>query len=155
MNKYENLLDEAFEQDVSVDENYKFKGNLHGLYVDGNIALSDKLHTTTQKSCVLAEELGHHYTSSGHILDTSKAENARQERRARIWAYNSQMGFKGLIRAFEHGCQTQFEVAEFLEVTVAFLTEAVECYRDKYGAFTPYGCYDIIFIPYLAVRKRL
>lgn len=155
MNKYEKLLDEAFANKVDVDENYKFKGHLHGLYIDGNIALSDELENTAQKSCVLAEELGHHYTSSGHILDVSNAQNAKQERQARIWAYNSQIGLEGLISAFEEGCRTQYEIAEFLDVTEAFLKEAIEYYRDKYGTFVTYDNYDILLIPNLAVRKHL
>lgn len=41
---------------------------LSGLYFNGNIAIEKKL-TQTQKTCVLAEELGHHYTTVGNILD--------------------------------------------------------------------------------------
>ena len=37
---------------------------LKGLYYNGNIAIEKKL-TQTQKACVLAEELGHHYTTVG------------------------------------------------------------------------------------------
>lgn len=155
MNKYEKLLDEAFDNEVDVNEKYRFKGKIHGLYVDGNIALSDKLDTTAEKSCVLAEELGHHYTSSGHILNLSEAQNAKQERQARVWAYNSQIGLNGLITAFEHGCRTQYEIAEFLDVTVEFLNEAVECYRNKYGTMVKYRNYYIMFIPHLAVGKLL
>lgn len=155
MNKYEKLLDEAFNNEVDVDENYPFKGNIHGLYVDGNIALSDKLGTTAEKSCVLAEELGHYHTSSGHILNLSDTQNAKQERKARIWAYNGQIGLKGLIKAFEYGCRTQYEIAEFLDVTVEFLNEAIDCYRDKYGTMVKCGNYYIMFIPHLAVGKLL
>ena len=43
---------------------------LSGLYFNGNIAIEKKL-TQTQKTCVLAEELGHHYTTVGNILDQS------------------------------------------------------------------------------------
>ena len=41
---------------------------LKGLYIDGNIAIHNSL-SETEKACVLAEELGHHYTSSGNILN--------------------------------------------------------------------------------------
>ncbi len=63
LNKYEELLEEAASQNISVDENFPFHGNLKGLYVDQNIALSDQLETSAEKACILAEELGHHYTS--------------------------------------------------------------------------------------------
>lgn len=84
MNKYETLLSEAMSSDVVVDENFQFSGKTSGLYIDGNIALSDKLRTTAEKSCVLAEELGHHYTTVGNIVDMTDAQNRKQERQARL-----------------------------------------------------------------------
>jgi hypothetical protein len=36
----------------------------------------------------MVEELGHHYTSSGYILDLDKIESSKQEYRARFLAYN-------------------------------------------------------------------
>ena len=57
LNKYEELLEEAAAQNISVDENFPFHGNLKGLYVDQNIALSDQLETSAEKACILAEEL--------------------------------------------------------------------------------------------------
>jgi len=48
LNKYEELLEEAAAQNISVDENFPFHGNLKGLYVDQNIALSDQLETSAE-----------------------------------------------------------------------------------------------------------
>lgn len=79
MNKYEKLLDKAYKAGIDVDEDFPFNGNISGLYVDGNIALSDKLDTSVEKGCIMVEELGHHYTTSGNITDMSKAENRKQE----------------------------------------------------------------------------
>lgn len=151
MNKYEKLLDSAYSDGLSVDENYCFNGDASGLYVDGNIALSDKLKTTAEKSCVLAEELGHHYTTVGNILDLTSSQNRKQERHARLWAYNENIGLCGLIKAYEHGCRDCHEIAEYLEVTEAFLDEAVSCFRDKYGICTTVDHYAIFFIPQLAI----
>ena len=82
LNKYEELLEEAAAQNISVDENFPFHGNLKGLYVDQNIALSDQLETSAEKACILAEELGHHYTSEifwiSPILQM-QSRNARHE----------------------------------------------------------------------------
>lgn len=49
LNKYEELLEEAAAQNISVDENFPFHGNLKGLYVDQNIALSDQLETSAER----------------------------------------------------------------------------------------------------------
>lgn len=117
LNKYEELLEEAAAQNISVDENFPFHGNLKGLYVDQNIALSDQLETSAEKACILAEELGHHYTSVGNILDISDPANAKQERQARMWTYERLIGLRGLIDAYQHGCREYHETAEFLDVT--------------------------------------
>ena len=79
MNKYEILLNEAISSNISVDENFPFMGELSGLYVDGNIALSNKLETSAEKVCILAEEMGHHYTSVGNIINPSNLQDKKQE----------------------------------------------------------------------------
>ena len=155
MNRYEELLNEADSAGISVDENYFFEGKTAGLYIDGNIALSDKLETTAEKAYILAEELGHHHTTVGNILDFDNPQNRKQERQARLWAYNKQIGLTGLIRAYEHGCQNKHEVAEYLEVKEEFLLGAMDCYRDKYGVGTIVDNYYIMFIPNLQIMKLI
>lgn len=161
MNKYEELLQDASDDNVRVYESFDLNGDddvtekIDGLYIDGNIALSDKLRTTAEKSCVLAEELGHHHTTVGNIIDLTDAQNRKQERQARLWAYNKQIGLAGIIRAFEAGCQDMHEIAEYLEVTEEFLHEAIECYRNKYGVYTTLDNYVIYFIPNLTVGERV
>lgn len=125
---------------------------LKGLYVNGHIAINAKM-SDIEKACVLAEELGHHYTSVGNILDMTSAANRKQEHQARLWAYNKQIGLIGLVRAFEHGCQNRFEIAEYLEVTEEFLEECIECYRNKYGICKQVDNYVVYFIPQLSMMK--
>lgn len=150
---YETLLDEASNSGLIVKEKplYSSDGRIKG----NRIAIRQDIKTTTEKSCVLAEELGHHYTSVGDIIDLSDVQNRKQERQARLWAYNKQIGLYGLIRAFEHGCTSLHEIAEYLEVTEQFLHEAIECYRNKYGICTAVDNYVIYFIPNLTIGERL
>ena len=152
MNKFEKLEDVAYQDDVDV-LNYRFESNnIKGLYCDGVIAIREDM-TIPEKTCALAEELGHHETSVGNILDMTSATNRKQERQARLWAYNKQIGLIGLVRAFEHGCQNRFEIAEYLEVTEEFLEECIECYRNKYGICKQVDNYVVYFIPQLSVMK--
>lgn len=153
MTKFEELLREAINNGISVDENYCFKGNLSGLYIDGNVALSNRLQTTSEKICILAEELGHYHTTYGNILDLDNIQNQKQELRARMWAYDRQIGLLGIIRCFEAGCRSQSEMAEFLDVTEEFLQEALERYRHKYGVCTSVDRFIIYFEPALAVVR--
>ncbi|MCI6395914.1 MAG: ImmA/IrrE family metallo-endopeptidase [[Clostridium] scindens] len=151
MTVYEELLEEVDDNGLIVRE--KPLSSSNGRIYKNRIAISNKLRTTTEKACVLSEELGHHYTSVGCILDQADSQNRKQERQARLWAYNKQIGLRGLIRAYEHGCRSRHEIAEFLEVTEEFLQNAIDCYRDKYGICASVDDYYIMFIPNLAVGK--
>lgn len=155
MNNYEKLLNEAVATGISVDENFPFKGKTSGLYIDGNIALSGSLKTTTEKACILAEELGHHETTVGNIIDISNSWNRKQERQARLNGYNRLIGLAKLVGAYEYGCQSRYEIAEYLGVTEEFLQECIDCYREKYGVKATVGEYCIIFIPYLAIYRMV
>lgn len=125
---------------------------LKGLYYNGRIAIEQRL-PNKEKSCVLAEELGHHYTTVGNILDQSSVSNRKQELRARMWAYNRQIGLLGIIKSYEYGCRSLYDMAEYLEVTEEFLKDALERYRQKYGMYTVVDNYVIYFEPGLGVVK--
>lgn len=153
MSKLEDLEQEAYDDNVKIYDYYLGEENLKGFYIDGNIAINTSVNTSVEKSCVLAEELGHHYTSVGNILDMTDIQNRKQERQARLNGYNRLIGLTGLIRAYEAGCSNRFEIAEYLEVTEEYLQECIDCYRDKYGVGTTIGDYYIMFIPNLRVWK--
>ena len=154
MNTYECLQDEACEDGIEVVD-YTFESDrIKGLYCDGVVAIRENM-TIPEKTCGLSEELGHHETSVGNIIDMASAANRKQERQARLWAYNKQIGLIGLVRAFEHGCQNRFEIAEYLEVTEEFLEECIECYRNKYGICKRVDNYVVYFIPQLSVMKLI
>lgn len=150
---YEKLLAEANKEKLIVKE--KDIDGYGGRIYKNRIAIHSKIPTTIEKSCILAEELGHHYTTSGNILDQSDTANRKQEQKARLWAYNKQIGLMGLIRSYEHGCKTWHETADYLDVTEEFLHEAVACYRSKYGRYTRIDNYIIYFIPTLSFYRNV
>lgn len=155
MNKLERLEQEAFEDSVRVHDYYLGEETLKGIYIDGNIAINTSVNDKVERACVLAEELGHHYTSVGDIIDMENAQNRKQERQARLWAYNKLIGLRGIIQAYEAGCQNSYEIAEYLEVTEEYLQDCIECYRDKYGVGVEVDNFYIMFIPHLAVGKMI
>ena len=148
---YEALLEEAHQEGLVVKEK-PLKYN-NGRIKGKRIAIRQDIETNTEKSCVLAEELGHHHTSVGNILDMDLTGNRKQERQARLWAYNKLIGLRRIVNAFQHGCQNRYEIAEYLEVTEDFLDECISCYRDKYGVGTTLDDYYIMFIPTLTVGE--
>lgn len=155
MNAYESLEDEARKDNIDIIP-YNFRNDkLRGLYCDGVIGLNKDIDTTTEKACILAEELGHHYTTVGNILDLEDPANRKQERRARLWGYDRLIGLQGLINAYEAGCQNRFEIADYLNVSEKYLQECIEVYSEKYGNGICIENYSITFVPYLIVGKKI
>lgn len=156
MTKYEELLETASQENVTVYEKYDFSGTrLKGLYCDGVIALGKDIETQTERACILAEELGHHYMTVGDITNLSDMNNQKQELKARLTAYNNRIGLLGIIRAYKARRTSAEEMAEFLEVTPEFLHDALECYRTKYAPCVAVDNYVIFFEPCLAVMESL
>lgn len=122
--------------------------------IRGNRIAIRKDMAESQKACVLAEELGHYHTTVGNILDQTDISNRKQERIARLWAYDKQIGLAGLVKCFEERCRNINEMAECLGVTEEFFHDALECYRQKYGISVSYNCYDIYFEPTLLIHKK-
>lgn len=149
---YNALLDEANAEGLSIKERpFKtYDGRIKG----NNIYLRENMNTT-EKACVLAEELGHHYTSVGCILDQTDLANRKQERQARLWGYNKLIGLMGIVRAFNAGCQNKYEIANYLDVTEEYLEECINCYQSKYGICTTVDNYVIYFVPYLTVTEMI
>ena len=150
---YEALLDEAQQDGLIVKEKPLIYNN--GRIKGKRIAIRKDIETSTEKACVLAEELGHHHTSVGNIIDMENVSNRKQERQARFWGYNKLIGLTGIVRAFQAGCQSRHEVADLLDVTEEYLQECIDCYRDKYGVYTEIDNYTIYFIPNLAVMEKV
>ena len=149
---YDELLKEAQDNNLIVKEKPLpiSKGRIKG----NRIAIKHNM-TEIEKACVLAEELGHHYTAVGNILDQSTVENRKQEMHGRLVAYNKMVGLRGLVEAYNHHCCNLEDTAEYLEVTPEFLQETIDCYRSKYGICTTIDNYAIIFEPNLAILKLI
>lgn len=148
---YDNLLDEAVSENIYVIENANFQSKASGLINNDVIGINRKVRSTKQRACILAEELGHYYTTSGNILDQSSASNRKQERIARMWAYNRLIGLRGIVDCYNAGCQNTYEMAETLNVTEDFLLEALFCYKEKYGVYAQIDNYIVYFIPNIGV----
>ena len=123
-----------------------------GLIRGSRIAIRKDIEAQAEKSCVLAEEIGHYRTSSGNILDQNKAESRKQEYRARLYGYNLKIGLTGLISAYEAGCGNLYEMAEYLNATEEYLKEAIQCYHSKYGVYAVVDNYVIYFEPFAVIH---
>ena len=70
---YEDLLKE-YEDELDITERPM---RIDGLYADGCVWINSKM-PESRKVSILAEEIGHHETSSGDILNLDNIDNARQ-----------------------------------------------------------------------------
>lgn len=149
---YEDLLIKIEKEGIEYFEN-NYIGKMKGLYIDNTITLNSNIDTEAEKKCILAEELGHHFTSYGNIIDQSKIENRKQERIARAWAYDRLIGINGLINAYKYGCKSKYEIAEYLNVSEQFLEEATTYYNEKYGLYYEIDNYTVYFNPLGVIEK--
>ena len=147
---YEQLLAAADQEGLLIKEQ-PLTGH-DGLIRGSRIAIRKDIKTQVEKSCVLAEEIGHYRTSFGNILDQSKVESRKQEYRARLYGYNLKIGLAGLIRAYEARCRDRYEMAEYLDVTEEYLEEAIDCYKSKYGLYASVDNYIIYFEPFAVMK---
>lgn len=148
---YDTLLSETAKAGLIVKEKpLKYNdGRING----NRIAIRTDISTQAEKSCVLAEELGHYHTTYGNIIDQSDVMNRKQELRARMWGYNRLIGLTGIINAYKKGCRNLAEMADELDVTEKYLKEALKAYHNKYGTCATIDKYIIYFEPSLSVMK--
>lgn len=150
---YEDLLIEANSAGLVVKEKPLLLSD--GRIKGRKIAIRKNIPSLRKKADVLAEELGHYYTTAGRIIEQQSVSDRKQERTARLWAYNKRIGLSGIIQGYRKHCHNLHELAECLEVSEDFLKEALECYREKYGCYTELDGYLIMFEPYLAVIEKI
>ncbi|PRS42904.1 ImmA/IrrE family metallo-endopeptidase [Bacillus sp. NMCC46] len=143
--KYHSLLKNAASSGIEVYEK-SLSPNTKGLYGD-NVIWINRTLSSVEKTCTLAEELGHHFTTHGNIIDQSILENRKQELRAREWGYKLLFPLERLIDAQKEGIRNRFELAEYLNVTEQFLEDALKRYKEKYGLYKKVGKHTICFEP--------
>lgn len=149
--EYEKLMIK-YEKEVKIKE-LPLKYGFKGLYKNKKIIIDSNIETNKEKTCILAEELGHHFTSYGDIIDQSNIGNVKQELRARVWAYERLVGIVDLINAHKAGVRGRYELAEFLEIPECFLLEAIEYYKSKYGTCYKIDNYLIYFSPNFGIME--
>ncbi len=132
------------------------------IYSDNNtepvISLDHSINTYKETACILAEEVGHYYTSCGNLLTDSNLHKSivrKQENIAKRWAFQYMISLSDLIDAHKASCATIYEVAEHLQVTEEFLKEAVKVYESIYGTYIVHQGYRIYFDPLWVIAEEV
>lgn len=149
--EYERLIIN-YENEITVKET-PLKYGFKGLYKNSKVIIDSNIETNSEKACILAEELGHHFTSYGDILDQDNINNIKQELKARHWAYERMVGVIDLITAYRSGIKGRHALAEYLGVPEWFLLEAINSYASKYGTYYKIDNYIIYFTPNFGIME--
>ncbi|MFV0518464.1 MAG: ImmA/IrrE family metallo-endopeptidase [Aminipila sp.] len=132
LTRYESLMSE-YDELLSIEERDM---KSCGLYCD-NIIWINKNMMECKKCCVLAEEIGHHYTTAGNILNLTDIKNIKKENIARDWAINKLLPFDEFINTVKAGNYTIPDVAEYLGLDEEFICCSIEHYKRKLGVEFP------------------
>jgi hypothetical protein len=122
-------------------------GKVKGLYFDNIIVLHKKINLEAEKKCILAEEIGHHFTASNIIIDKSKLNNEKQEEAARRWASKLLFEPIRLIDAFNAGVSNRWELSQYLDLTEDFIEESIKHFKKFYGEYITINEYTVHFDP--------
>ena len=141
---YEEMIIDAENNGILVIEE-SMDDSLGGLYSDNTICINSKL-SNNEKSCILAEEMGHHFTNAGDILDQSKLVNRKQETIARRWGYEKRIPLEDIAKAIKACCRSIYDISEHLNIPEWYIEEAIEFYNWMYATidginicFNPFG----------------
>lgn len=140
MDEREKMIQQLADDGIKIDEALlpKLAPNVSGLYLvrsthEPTILVNGAL-TEREKRCVLAEEAGHHYRTSGNVINAKDAFARKQEEAGRRWAYEKLIPLDRLASVcLEAEHLPLWDLAEALDVTEEFLISALNYYRDKYG----------------------
>lgn len=126
---------------------------LKGLYFDNIILLDKHIETRAEKTCVLAEEVGHYFTTVGDILDKNVLHKEKEEEKAHRWATKEVIKIEDLILAFNKGVRNRWELSIFLDVTEEFIEQSLVFFEKEFGTHVVIGDYYINFNPLWIYRS--
>lgn len=145
MQKLEQLASKVPE--VDVDYRSLLPNGLSGIYFDYKIKLSHE-NDYYKNIEVLAEEIGHYYTSDGNITNYKNINSMRQEVKARRFGVKLALPLESLIDCYEKGMWGDIcSMCMHLEISVKYFENAVESYKEQFGSYVKYDGYLIEFEP--------
>lgn len=148
MKSITNIYNLIEEESIILEEvNFK-QSNIEGIYfkapgLSSTIGIHKNIAFDTKKYIsVLAEELGHHFTSIGDlsaecITYTQKVNRSKQEKRARIWAANFLISDDEIVGALTHNINTLYGLSDHFNVTeeiIKYKLLSIYLKEDKYNS---------------------
>ena len=142
MNKLESLMANYPELNYRIEP--MMPENQKGLYIN-NVVYLNPNQSNEEMVGTLAEEIGHHLTSVGDIIEQNNNEKRQQEQRARDCGCKLLITPQDFIDCYHERLIYVWQCAEFLGVTTEYLQDAIKSYSKLYENGMIYKNYQIIF----------
>lgn len=133
MRLLEELYDEAQGLGIEVKQEIIPIPHMDATYIStdyGELIVLNNDGTDVDRTCWLAEELGHHMTGSDLALHYNTIDDWKAEARARSWAHKRLLS-PDAIRTAAQNTDDIYEIAEALDVNVEFLQESIDDFQSK------------------------
>lgn len=141
MNKLDALLDLANNEEIEIYYTDKIADDIKGLYINRQglkiISLLNSLKQNNAKLIeILAEELGHHFTSVGNYVSSKNSYKNKilidkTENKALKWACEFLITEEEIIHVINSHATSVYEIAEELQVSINFLLKRLEFLSKK------------------------
>lgn len=115
-----------------------------GLYVDNYVYLNPR-QSPQQLAGTVAEEIGHHLTTVGDIVDQDTNIKRKQERLARDIGASLVVSPTDIINCYENGCKTIDDCVTHLGVTNQVFEDAISYYARRFNGIKTENGYTIFF----------
>ena len=152
MTTYELLEQKTYDNDILLLTN-TLPPCINGYYCSNadyhlsTITINKHISTSCERCSVLAEELGHHFTTPVDLFSASKDMQDKYEHRACVWAACELVPLHKLISAWLAGVRSAWDLADYLDITEPFLHQALQIHQQHYGQAVKYKQYQILFDP--------
>lgn len=158
MTKYEKLLIKAEKEGVEVIEVDLCTKKKCGKYLSNdeeNIIVINSNMTDIEKHEILAEELGHHHTTHGNIINLDDIRNKKLELIARRDGYKILVEPVDIVEAMKHGASNIYELAEYVNVSIDTFYEIIDDFKKQYGLGILVGNYYIQLEPSFGIYRDI
>jgi Zn-dependent peptidase ImmA (M78 family) len=132
------------EQENIIVEQFPFSYPLMGIYLHESdkvpiIGLSTFISSNAVRRCIMAEELGHHFTSAGISIPgkyefysfIERTEISKTEYKALKWAANYLMPEHDLLNVIRSGLYEKWELADHFNVTEEFVAFRLKLFESQ------------------------
>ncbi|MBB1108929.1 hypothetical protein H5S11_00230 [Limosilactobacillus sp. pH52_RY] len=115
---------------LNINYHQEMPDHFAGLYFDSDILLNPSASSTKMYE-TLQEEIAHYDTTVGNIVVEDTVDNRKQEHKARSLAMTRAVSLDKLIYCHNYGLWELDEIANYCNVDIEYLTDAINNYRVK------------------------